>query len=39
MKFLKKKIIDTAEVQQDVFTGTGAETEFTLTFTVMDVKQ
>jgi hypothetical protein len=39
MKFLKKKIIDTAEVQQDVFTGTGAETEFTLTFTVLDVKQ
>ena len=39
MKFLKKKTVDTAEVQQDVFTGTGSETEFTLTFTVMDVKQ
>ena len=39
MKFLKKKQIDTAEVQQDVFTGNGVLTEFTLTFTVMHVKQ
>mgnify|MGYP001475256543 CR=1 FL=1 len=39
MKFLKKKPIETAEVQQDIFTGNGAETEFTLTFTVIDVKQ
>ena len=39
MKFLKKKQIDTAEVQQDVFTGNGVLIEFTLTFTVMHVKQ
>ena len=39
MKFLKKKQIDTAEVQQDIFTGNGSDTEFTLTFTVMDQKQ
>ena len=39
MKFLKKKQIDTAEVQQDIFTGNGSDTEFTLTFTVVDQKQ
>lgn len=39
MKFLKKKQIDTAEVQQDIFTGNGILTEFTLTFTVMHEKQ
>ena len=39
MKFLKKKQIDTAEVQQDIFTGNGILTEFSLTFTVMHVKQ
>jgi len=39
MKFLKKKQIDTAEVQQDIFTGTSSATEFDLTFTVEDQKQ
>ena len=39
MKFLKKKQIDTAEVQQDIFTGTSSATEFDLTFTVIDQKQ
>ena len=39
MKFLKKQNVDTAEVQQDIFTGNGQNTEFILTFTVINVKQ
>ena len=39
MKFLKKQNVDTAEVQQDIFTGNGQNTEFILTFTVITVQQ
>ena len=39
MKFLKRQKVDTAEVQEDIFTGNGQNTDFILTFTVWSYKK